>query len=296
MSRRPTSRLSAFPTGIRRLRPEKRSMGSHRKKRFPLGIVGCGHMGTALLEGILREKVLPPSGILVADVRRSVVSRLQRRHGVVVCDTETLLRQSDVVVLAVKPQQMSEVLPLVRVSARRDATLISVAAGVTLKRLGRETGLRRIVRVMPNLPMKVGAGVIAWSAGSRAVSCGRVVNRLFSPSGVVFQVPEARMDAVTAISGSGPGYLFYLAEIFETLWREHGLPAALARQVVARLLIGAGRMLDGTGKDAATLRQMVSSPGGTTCAGLAVLQKRKIDAIFRDAVAAARTRSRELSR
>jgi len=253
-------------------------------------------MGGALLEGVLREKVFPPSRILVADVRQDFLKDLQRRYGVTPCPTQDLIARSDTIVLAVKPQQMGEVLHLFRGRAKKDAVVVSIAAGVTTRRLRRETGLRRIVRVMPNLPMKVGAGVIAWSAGRGGTACEVLVNRLFAPCGIVLRVPESRMDAVTAISGSGPGYLFFLAEIIEALWRAHGLPARAGRKVAAQIFLGAGRLMQETGEAAGALRRKVSSPGGTTLAGLAVLEQRGVAEIFREAVAAAAKRSRELSR
>ena len=267
-----------------------------RKRSYILGIIGCGNMGRALLEGVLAEKVLPPGRVLVSDIDSRLVSLLRRRLRVKARDTARLVAESDVVVLAVKSQQMAGVLPVVRRAMSRRKLLVSVAAGVTIRRLAGETGAKRIVRVMPNLPMKVRAGLIAYAPGPGAARSGRVIEELFSPSGFVFRVPESRMDAVTAVSGSGPGYLFYLAELIETICRTKGFPAAVGRRIAARLLIGAGRMLEETGEDAGTLRRRVSSPGGTTLAGLAVLERRRLGAVLAEAVAAAERRSRELSK
>lgn len=262
-----------------------------------IGIIGCGNMGRALAEGIIKGKVVRPHDLLVADARQDVLQEAECRLRCRTGDNRTVAGASDILILAVKPSQVADVLTEVRGVLRRKTVLVSIAAGVRIRDIERMLGESKnpVIRVMPNLAVTVGAGIIAWSPGHSARGRGALMRWLFSPVGTVFSVPESRMDAVTAISGSGPGYLFYLAEIIEHICRRKGLPAKTARAVSSSLFIGAGRMLAATGEPAQALKDRVCSKGGTTAAGLAVLESRDLAGTMEAAIDAAERRSRELS-
>jgi len=263
-----------------------------------IGVIGFGNMGRALVEGLVEEKVVRPGDILVADERPAAVAEAKRRLRCRAADNRTAAAESDVLILAVKPAQMAGVVAGVRDVLRPRTVVVSIAAGIRTREIERMLGGLKnpVVRAMPNLAVTVRAGFVAWSPGKTAHGKERLVRRLFSPVGTVLAVPETKMDAVTALSGSGPGYLFYLAEIIEDVCRAKGFAAGTARAVSSLLLIGAGRMLAASDEPARALKERVCSKGGTTLAGLSVMEERDLAGIVRAAVDAAERRSRELSR
>ncbi|ABL72931.1 pyrroline-5-carboxylate reductase [Paracoccus denitrificans] len=253
-------------------------------------VVGCGRMGGALLDGWIAQG-LQPASLWIEDPHpgdRLLALAAQGAH----VNAPRPARPA-VVLLAVKPQMMAEVLAgLAALPA--DVPVLSVAAGVSLQQYGAALGDRPIIRAMPNTPALVGRGITAIIGNDHA-GPGHLAlaTRMFSAVGeVVALEAEAQIDAVTAISGSGPAYLFLFAEALEQAARALGLPEALARQLARGTVGGAAAMMVASGRDAAELRREVTSPAGTTAAALAVLMRPDgLPDLIAQAAEAARDRS-----
>ncbi|MEX0610654.1 MAG: pyrroline-5-carboxylate reductase [Pirellulales bacterium] len=265
-----------------------------------VGFIGAGRMATALARGFVRSEIVPSQSILAGDP--SAASRAAFAGDVpgatIGDDNAAVAANSDVVLLAVKPQQMNEALAEIHDVLRRDALVVSIAAGVTLDRLA--AGLpdgQRIVRVMPNTPCLIGKGASAYSRGPHATTeDGQLVAKLLSSVGAAFDVPETLLDAVTGLSGSGPAFAYSMIEAMAEGGAAAGLPAKFAVELAARTVAGAAEMVLQTGDPPAVLRERVTSPGGTTQAGLAVLNERGFREAVVEAVSAATERSAELGR
>jgi pyrroline-5-carboxylate reductase len=204
----------------------------------------------------------------------------------------------DVVILAVKPQVMQQALAEVREHVRRDALVVSIAAGVTIAKLaaGLAAG-QRIVRVMPNTPCLIGRGASAYALGPTATEDdGRLVAQLLSAVGVAQEVPESQLDAVTGLSGSGPAYVYRLIEVLTEGGLEVGLPAELAATLAVHTVAGAAEMVLATREAPAKLREQVTSPNGTTLAGLQAMEENGFQNAVLSAVRAATLRSAELGK
>jgi len=272
--------------------------GSKKAPGIKLGIIGCGNMGRALLEGLLSQKVLPRRHLLVSDVEASVSEAIQRQFKVKATDNRQLAAACQVLVVAVKPHQVGPVLEEVKECLSRKTLIFSLAAGVSTRFLERTLAPERIgvVRLMPNILVKIRQGVIAYCPGRYATGVDLLVKRIFSPLGKVIKIKESQMDTFTAISGSGPGYLFYLAELLEEIARKRGFSQQTVREIIATQFTGTGLMLAASSQPAKTLKEKVCSPGGTTLAGLAVLEQEKLSSVLEKAIQAAEKRSRQLTR
>jgi pyrroline-5-carboxylate reductase len=259
----------------------------------PLLLVGCGQMGGAMLAG-WREQAMSPSVVVDPGVR-DAGGFGEHRFVTAVSDVPEGFRPA-LVVLAVKPQRAAEVVPaLARFGA---ATVLSVMAGWTVAGLEGLLGHDRVVRAMPNTPVAIRQGMsVAFAGAGVGEETRALCDRLLRAVGAVAWVDEERMlDAVTAISGGGPAYVFLLAELLEREGVAQGLPPALARELARRTVSGSGALLAAREEDAAALRQAVTSPRGTTERALAVLMAEAAwPALVREAVAAAVARARELA-
>jgi pyrroline-5-carboxylate reductase len=209
-----------------------------------------------------------------------------------------VLDSCETVVLAVKPQVMPAVLAEVRPAVASKHLVVSIAAGVTLKTLGQHLGeSTRLVRVMPNTPCLVGASASAFSAGATATAAdAELVGRLFGAVGKAFVVGEHLLDAVTGLSGSGPAFVYVMIEAMADGGVKAGLPRDVALALAAQTVLGSARMVLETGQHPAVLKDAVASPGGTTIAGLQVLERGGLRAALLDAVDAAAKRAHELGR
>lgn len=258
-----------------------------------IGIIGCGNMGTAILTGIGRRFSVR---VCEADPKRA--RALKRRFGVKVADVAEVAAGSRVIILAVKPQNFEEVLGTLRWCVRKDHLIISIAAGITCRYIEQRLGQKvHVVRTMPNLPAQVGEAITAICRGRYAPSGDvKAARQIFNCIGKTVVVEERWMDAVTAVSGSGPGYVFYFVECLEKAARSLGLNPLLARELVAQIMKGSARLLEQSGAAADVLRARVTSKGGTTQAALVVFEKRKTEKIFQQALHAARKRAKELSK
>lgn len=270
------------------------------KLKGPLVLVGAGKMGGALLAGWL-GKGLAAKDVIVRDPTPAPeVAALITAHKIAlnVDVADIAARGPAVVVLAVKPQLMDAVLPELAALVAPDTLFISIAAGTSLYRLKTLLGEEmRAVRAMPNTPVAVGRGMTACFANPLVSDAQRdVADALLAAVGAVGWVEsEPQIDAVTAISGSGPAYVYYLAECMAAAGEALGLTPALAMQLARATVSGAGEMLEQMPDEAATLRKNVTSPGGTTAAALDVLMgEGGMSPLMRRAAAAARDRAREL--
>jgi pyrroline-5-carboxylate reductase len=264
-----------------------------------LVLVGAGKMGGAMLSGWL-DHGLPGSAVTIVDPFAGAEAQsLAARNGFRVVPTAADAPTApDVVVLAVKPQSMDTVLPAVAPIVGPSTIVISVAAGTRLSRLEADLGRGPVVRVMPNTPAQVGMGMSVAIGNAAADDRVRaVVQALMNAVGKTAWIDdEAQMDAVTAVSGSGPAYIFLVAECLAVAARRAGLPDALADLLARQTVAGAGALLAASSEDPAVLRQNVTSPGGTTAAALGVLMAEGgLEPLFVDAVRAAADRSRELA-
>jgi pyrroline-5-carboxylate reductase len=260
--------------------------------------VGGGNMGEALVAGLLRSGHWKPSQITVCDIRPDQLAVLRSRYKIhVSTDNRREVSAADITLLAVKPQQMMSVLMDLAPVLRKSQLVLSIAAGIPTRRI--EKCLARsvpVIRIMPNTPALISQGMAAISLGRSARSTHeRLARSIMETVGNVVTVPEKRMDAVTAVSGSGPAYVFYLAEAMRDAGVELGLPPAVADQLVRQTLKGAGALLAQSQDEAHTLRQRVTSPGGTTEAALKIMEKANVRTIVSKALKGAAERSRQLS-
>jgi pyrroline-5-carboxylate reductase len=263
-----------------------------------IGLMGAGRMATALARGLVRAEIVPASAIVACDpsaeARKAFLSEIPGTN--VEAANAADVAQADVVILAVKPQTMTEALAALRSSIRADALVVSIAAGVTLKRL--EAALpygQRVVRVMPNTPCLIGLGASGFALGTHATKDdAKRVASLFSAVGAAFEVPEKLLDAVTGLSGSGPAFVYSMIEALAAGGVSEGMSPELAGELAARTVSGAAEMVLQTGESPAVLRDRVTSPGGTTLAGLGVLRERGFSDAVSEAVKAATRRSVEL--
>lgn len=264
-----------------------------------LGFIGAGNMGEAMIRGILGANLVPPREVVVLDVRTGRGKELEQRFGISVArGMADLFRKCDTIVIAVKPQGVGEVLRKIKPGDAKGKLFLSVAAGVPtrvfLSALGEGAS---VVRAMPNTPAQVGVGCTGLFF-ARGVSREKKawVRKIFSSFGEVGEFPrEELLDVVTALSGSGPAYAFLFIEALADGAVRVGMGRAEAVRLAAATVEGAARMVRATGKHPAELKDMVTSPGGTTVAGLAALETGAFRGTVQSAVFAAWQRSRELS-
>jgi pyrroline-5-carboxylate reductase len=261
-----------------------------------VAILGGGVMGETLVSGLLRAG-WSPGEVVVSERRPERAAELAERYTVRTTTNTDAAASSDTVVLVVKPQDIEGLLVEIADAVRPDALVVCIAAGITTafvqERLPEGTA---VVRVMPNTPALVDQGMAAISPGTHCDDEHLARARaLLEATGKVVQLPEYHQDAVTAISGSGPAYIFYVVEAMIEAGVLLGLPRSTSTELVVQTLYGAATMLKETGQHPTVLREQVSSPAGTTMAALRQLDDHKVRAAFLTAMEAARDRSRELS-
>jgi pyrroline-5-carboxylate reductase len=264
----------------------------------PLVLVGAGKMGGAMLDGWL-QLGLPPARIAVIEPQPSAEIAALAARGLRLNSSLNGVHAPAAVVIAVKPQNAAEIMPLVAPLAGGATVILSIMAGKTIGFLAKELPPEAaIVRSMPNMPACIGRGITVAVANPRVTSAQReLAHKLLAAIGAVEWVEdESVLDAVTAVSGSGPAYVFLLAESLAKAGTAAGLPADLAARLARATVAGSGELLHRSPLDAAVLRQNVTSPGGTTAAALELLMSEQgLDGLMRSAVAAATRRSRELA-
>lgn len=259
-------------------------------------ILGAGVMGETLLSGLVRagRRV---DNLIVGEKRPERARELEERYGVAVASNVEAARKADTIAVVVKPQDMADLLDEIAPELRPGQLLVSLAAGITTAFIeARVPEGVAVVRVMPNTPALVDEGMAAISPGSHCDEKHLAeAEDLMASTGRVLRVPERQMDAVTAISGSGPAYIFFVVESMIEAGVHLGLPRATATELVVQTLVGSAKMLRETGSHPVVLREQVTSPGGTTAAALRELEIHKVRAAFLAAMEAARDRSRDLA-
>ena len=259
-------------------------------------IIGAGVMGETLLSGLVRAGRRVDQ-LMVGEKRTERARELEERYGVAVVSNRDAAAKADTVALVVKPQDMGDVLAEISPELRPGQLVVSLAAGITTSFIESHVpeGVA-VVRVMPNTPALVDEGMSAIAPGSHCDDAHLAeVESLMASTGKVLRIPEKQMDAVTAISGSGPAYIFFVVESMIEAGVHLGLPRATATDLVVQTLVGSAIMLRETGSHPVVLREQVTSPGGTTASALRELEVHKVRAAFLAAMEAARNRSRELA-
>lgn len=260
--------------------------------------IGVGAMGEALVGGIVQAGLVDGNDVFATDVDEGRLRHVAEKYGVQATESRAAAAQADVVVLAVKPGDVPEALREIAPAVRPDACVVSIAAGVPLALIEQNLpeGVAAI-RAMPNTPCLVRAGAVALAPGTYATEAHMEKARaLFGAVGAVVDVPEPLMDAVTGLSGSGPAYVYMFIEALADGGVHAGLPREVALKLAAQTVLGAARMVLETGLHPGRLKDMVTSPAGTTIAGVKALEERAFRAACINAVEAAAQRSRELGR
>ena len=262
-----------------------------------IAFIGGGNMAEAIMRGLLREDAAV--GICVAEISPKRRDELDAQFPDVrvVADAAEAAQWGEVVILAIKPQQAEAALDLIERVVTPQQVVISIMAGIPSSKI--EATLApgcRVIRAMPNTPALIGAGATAVCAGRKATSNDLdLARQIFALNGVAVVVEEKLMDAVTALSGSGPAYVFTFIEALADAGVKNGLPRDVAAQLAAQTVLGAARMVAETGEHPALLKEKVTSPGGTTIAALHVLENGSFRGVVMDAVDAACHRSKELA-
>ncbi len=258
-----------------------------------IGIIGCGNMGEAIIAGARRK-----FSLVVSETCRKRQAYLKKAYRITTRNLKDLLNVCDVVILAVKPQSIDGLLSQLKDFDLKGKLLVSIAAGITTKYLEKRVDKKtRIVRAMPNLPAKVKKSVTALSSGTLSTRKDlKFVQSIFDTIGTTVVVQENLMDSITAVSGSGPGYIYLFVEQMISAAKTLGLSEKVATSLVVQSFDGSIELLKSSKDDAKTLRDKVTSRGGTTQAGISVFEQKKIGLIFKQALKAAQKRSKMLSK
>jgi pyrroline-5-carboxylate reductase len=265
-----------------------------------LGVIGCGKMGSALIQGAIRAGVVGAGDVMGCDpYEKSRESFHAATGATVTADMATVAAGSEVLLLCTKPADVAAALAAAaKMAAGEPRLLISIAAGVTLSALEAAASENfRIIRAMPNTPALIGQGAAGYCLGTRANAAdAATAQSLLSAVGLAVEVPERLMDAVTGLSGSGPAYIYVVIDALADGGVRAGIPRADAVRLAAQTVLGAAAMVMETGEHPAVLKDMVTSPGGTTIAGLAVLERDGLRSALIEAVGAAVQRATELGK
>lgn len=267
-------------------------------KHKKIGIIGTGNMGGALISGLVLSKATRPENVICSDLRLEVLEKIGETYGVgTTTDNETLCKESEIIIYAVKPQILANVLDGTTSYLDNSKLVISVAAGVPMvaieSHLGKEL---RLVRAMPNIPASVRAGATAIAAGPHAQAGDiELAKAVFDSVGeTIFIQENILMDAITGLSGSGPAYIFVIVDALADAGVKMGLARHEAQLLATQTVLGAAKLLKETGAHPGQLKDMVTSPGGTAIAGVHTLEKGGLRTTLINAVEAATERSREL--
>lgn len=264
-----------------------------------IGFIGSGNMAEAIIKGIIDTHICHPEDIIISDVRNERLKELADKYNISYTTNIKLAKAVDILILSVKPQNMKEVLNEIKIAIGNETLIVSIAAGITTDSIRKSLGSDCVIRVMPNTPALIGQGAAVLFATKQAKQRLDEVERIFSAVGLVTSVEDENlMDAVTAVSGSGPAYFFLLMEEMIKTAVKLGLDTEHAEKIVLQTAKGASMLAierAKAGEKPQTLRQKVTSPNGTTEAALKVFGKYEFEKIITDALAAAAKRSKELS-
>jgi len=262
-----------------------------------LGVIGCGKMGTALVEGAIRSGAVAAVDVTGVDPYQSARDQFAKSTAAKVAADISALAGSEVILLCTKPHDVRAAMAAIsEAMAGKSVLVISIAAGITLSALEAAASEQfRVIRAMPNTPALIGKGAAGYCLGSKATGDDAKTARcLLEAVGLAVEVPERLMDAVTGLSGSGPAYVYLMIDALADGGVCAGLPRADALRLATQTVIGAAAMVQETGEHPAILKDMVTSPGGTTIAGLAALERLGVRSALIEAVGAASRRATEL--
>ncbi len=263
-----------------------------------IAFLGAGRMASAIVDGLLSQKICAPTALTCVDGGDGTAVALAARTGIGVApELAYLLRDSDALVLACKPQQLADLdARLAELTAGK--LVLSILAGKRLASLAKVfPHARALVRAMPNTPGQIGAGITAWCPLRTLAPADRtLVDAILGALGTVVEVAEPQLDAVTGLSGSGPAYVFEFAAALRDAGEAAGLPRAIAWKLAMETILGSARLMARTGTEPEELRNQVTSPNGTTYAGLQRMAARDFRGLIKETVLAATARSEELSR
>lgn len=263
--------------------------------KLTIGFLGAGKMATALAEGFIRAGLVTPKEVIASDVSEAACAAFAKIGAKTTAFNPDVANSASVLILAVKPHQVGGVLGELRDHLTEKHLIISIAAGVTLAKLEAGVEGARVIRVMPNTPALVGLSASAFALGKSAGPAdAQLATRLFSSVGLAFQVNESLLDAVTGLSGSGPAYVYLFIEALSDGGVAAGLPRDIATKLAAQTVLGAAKMVLETGQHPGALKDMVTSPGGTTIEGVHELEKGKLRGTVMSAVRAASDKSKKL--
>lgn len=264
--------------------------------QYQLGIIGGGNMAEAIVRAALSNDVLSAKALIISDPASPRRELFESMQITTTTDNQAVIDQSEQVMLAIKPQMLDQIGPVLKGMDPAKQVLLSIMAGIRCAKLIEAAGGEmRVVRIMPNTPLLVGQGMSAIALGGSArTDDASLALRLFSAAGEAELVDEQLMDAVTAVSGSGPAYLFYLAEAMRQAAEEMNMPESMIDLFVEQTLYGAATLLRQSQAHARELRRRVTSPGGTTEAAIDHMENRVVRQLVVDAIHRAAWRSREL--
>lgn len=263
-----------------------------------LAIIGGGKMGEALVAGLVHAGWAAPGEIVVGEIHAARRDALAEAYGVAIAaETIEAVKDAPAILLAVKPQDLDGVLDEMAGVVTDAQLVMSIAAGIPTALIERRLGgAVPVVRAMPNTPALLREGATAIAAGTHATDEHMALaDSILSAVSLIVHLPERYLDAVTGVSGTGPAYVFFLAEALVEAAVGVGLPRDVATELTIKTLLGSARMLSETGRHPVELREEVTSPGGTTVAAMSVLEHRGVRSAFLDAVRAATERSRQLA-
>jgi pyrroline-5-carboxylate reductase len=264
-----------------------------------IGFIGGGNMGEAMLAAVLEEGLVEPEEVQVGDVNKPRLEHLEQKYGVAVTASNLeAVAAKDIVILAVKPQNLAEVMAELGGRLKSTQVVLSIIAGARIDTLSGGLKHRCVVRAMPNTPAQIGEGMSVWTATTEVSEEQRgLVGAILGAMGAeVYVDDEKYIDMATAVSGSGPAYFFLMVESLVDAAVEIGLPRDTARKLVLQTMLGSSRFIQASGKEPAELRQMVTSPGGTTAQALEQFEKGQFTELVKRAVKAAYNKARELGK
>ena len=264
-----------------------------------VAFIGGGNMGEAMLSAVLDKGLSTPESISVSDIKESRCQHLEQKYGVMVTSSNRLAAEKrDMVVLAIKPQDLTGVMAELNGHLKPSQLVLSIIAGARIETLRRGLNHSSVVRVMPNTPAQIGQGMSVWTATAEVTEQqkGWAASILGAMGKEIYVDDEQYLDMATAVSGSGPAYVFLFMESMIEAAVHIGLPRDMAQELVLQTLLGAGHFMEKSGKSPAELRKMVTSPGGTTAEALLQFEKGKFNELVKQAVDAAYNRAKELGK
>ena len=275
----------------------KQSQKEGRPVSMKIAFIGGGNMGEAVLSVILDRKLSLPQDISVSDIKEIRCQHLEQQYGVVVMsDNQAVVGRGEVVVLAIKPQNLAEVMTELSGHLKSNQLVLSIIAGISIDTLCRGLNHNRVTRAMPNTPAQIGEGISVWTATAEVTEKQREwASSILGAIGKEIYVDDEKyIDMATAVSGSGPAYFFFFVEALVEAAVNIGLPRDVAQELVLQTMLGSGHLIQKSGEQPAELRRIVTTPGGTTAEALLELEKGGFSSLLRHAVSAAYNKAKRL--